>query len=88
MATTADTIPSARTTDLMRLTYPAKWRNEGAARRFVTDNNLTQAGVHIVEEAPSAWRVVIDTDRAAQITPWLRTQYPGILWAVSWAPTP
>jgi hypothetical protein len=74
------------TSQLMRLTYPGRWHNEAAAQRFARDNGLTTAGVSIVE-AEGAWRIVIDTHRAPMLTPWLRQQYPGVAWGVSWAPT-
>ena len=83
----AETIPPGRTADLMRLTYPARFRCRKAAEQFVLDNHLRPAAVAVVE-ADSAWRIVIDTHRAAMITPWLRTQYPGVAWDVSWAPKP
>jgi len=89
MAATAEAtaVPSGRTADLMRLTYPAKWRSEAAAQRFARDNHLTSAGVTVVP-VDGVWHIVIDTDRAAMITPWLRAQFPGILWSVGWAPKP
>lgn len=85
MAATQIDIPRGRTADLMRLTYPGKWRSHKAAQLFARDNQLDSAGVTVVQAA-DAWCIVIDTDRAAMITPWLRDRYPGVLWAVSWAP--
>jgi len=49
------------------------------------DNGLTAAGVAVVN-ADSAWRIVIDSHRAAMILPWLRQQFPDVLWDVSWTP--
>jgi hypothetical protein len=87
MAAAETTIPSGRTAQPMRLTYPAKWRSEAAAKRFVEDNGLWAAGVALAQAA-GAWRIVIDTDRAAMITPWLRQRFPGVAWDVSWTPKP
>jgi hypothetical protein len=72
----------------MRLTYPACFPTEKAARRFVDDNNLWQAGVTVAEvpDDRRPWRIVIDSLRAPMLAPWLRTQYPGILWSVGWTP--
>lgn len=76
---------SGRTAELMRLTYPAKWRSKAAAERFARDNHLDAAGVAVVEVA-GAWRIVIDSHRVPMLTPWLRDRYPGVLWGVSWTP--
>ena len=85
MAAAQIEIPGGRTAQLMRLTYPARFRNRKAAEQFVLDNHLRPAAVSLVEVA-NVWRIVIDTDRAAQITPWLRQRYPGVAWEVSWTP--
>ncbi len=76
---------SGLTGQMMRLTYPGKWRSQKAAELFARDNHLDTAGVTTVV-VDGAWRIVIDTHRAPMITPWLRTQYPGVAWAVSWTP--
>lgn len=76
---------SGLTGRMMRLTYPGKWHSEAAAARFVRDNHLDAAGV-AVADVGGAWRIVIDTHRAPMITPWLRTQFPGVAWDVSWTP--
>jgi hypothetical protein len=70
----------------IRLAYPGRWRTEEDARHFVRDNGLGAAGV-AVTQVGDVWRIVIDSYRAAMLVPWLRTQFPGILWAVSWTPT-
>lgn len=70
----------------LRLTYPAVFRSKTQAERFAADNHLGQAGVNIVQIDDGSWRCVIDTRRAPQIGPWLRMQYPGITWAVDYAP--
>ncbi len=81
-------VPARGLTDrCVRLTYPGKWHKKEAAERFVRDNGLDNAGVSVVE-ADGAWRIVIDTHRAPMITPWLRTQYPGVAWSVGWTPAP
>ena len=87
MAAAETEIPSGRTALSMRLTYPGKWRNQKAAELFTRDNHLDTAGVSVVE-VEGIWRIVIDTHRAPMITPWLRTQFPGVAWAVSWTPKP
>ena len=67
----------------IRLTYPGVWHSERAAQRFARDNGLDTAGATVVEDG-GRWRIAIDSYRTAMITPWLRQQFPGVLWAVSW----
>ena len=81
-----DAIPQrGLTSEPMRLTYPAQFRSKAHAERFARENHLAQAGV-VAAQIEDSWRLVIDSDRVPMLTSWLRQQYPGILWAVSWTP--
>lgn len=69
----------------IRLTYPGRWHSAEAAERFACDNGLDRAGTEVVAVG-GEWHIVIDSYRAAMLVPWLRQQFPSVLWGVSWAP--
>jgi hypothetical protein len=64
-----------------RLIYPAKFGNEAQAKAFARSNDLEQTGVNPVRE-DRQWLLVLDSNEALMLAPWMKEKYPHVTWIV------
>ena len=64
-----------------RLIYPAKFGTEARAKAFARENDLEQTGVVAVRE-DHQWLLVLDSNEALMMAPWMREKYPNVVWIV------